>query len=224
MAKTTKDNFVEPLLSKAKLEELQEEYSIILCEIIEYITKNLGQSIERKQIISDDLDKFRRKYSTKISIPKAAALKMGYGNEKFIEVRGIVNSKFHIYEEYETEKDGIEQIIFLIEPEIISISRPNIPNGNATRYFETISEEVKKFIENLSKDDYDDLCEQIRIEEMIEIPITSPEKIHLPTLYKYQKRHKALFKNIIRFRKPHLNSKARKQGYNLYVQISGLDF
>ena len=39
MSKTTNDNFVEPLLSKAKLEELQEEYSIILCEIIEYITK-----------------------------------------------------------------------------------------------------------------------------------------------------------------------------------------
>ena len=47
MSKTTNDNFVEPLLSKAKLEELQEEYSIILCEIIEYITKNLGQSIKR---------------------------------------------------------------------------------------------------------------------------------------------------------------------------------
>ena len=219
-----KSKLVEPLESKARLTNLEEEYSIILYNIIEYIKKDLGQSIERKQIISNDLDKFRRKYSTKISIPKAAALKMGYGNEKFIEVRGVVNSKFHIYEEYEAEKDGIEQIIFLIEPEIISISRPNIPNGNATRYFETISEEVKKFIENLSKDDYDDLCEQIRIEEMIEIPITSPEKIHLPTLYKYQKRHKALFKNIIGFRKPHLNSEARKRGYNLYIQVDNLDF
>ena len=53
MSKTTNDNFVEPLLSKAKLEELQEEYSIILCEIIEYITKNLGQSIKRQTIPFD---------------------------------------------------------------------------------------------------------------------------------------------------------------------------
>ena len=48
MSKTTNDNFVGPLLSEAKLKELQEEYSIILYEIIEYITKNLGQSIERQ--------------------------------------------------------------------------------------------------------------------------------------------------------------------------------
>lgn len=39
MSKITNNNFAEPLLSKAKLEELQEEYSIILREIIEYITK-----------------------------------------------------------------------------------------------------------------------------------------------------------------------------------------
>ena len=217
-----KDKLAKPLESKARLKKLEEEYTIILYNIIVYIKKDLGQSIERQQIISEDLDKFRRKCSTKISIPKAAALKMGYGNEKFIEVRGIVNSKFHIYEEYEIEKDGVKQIFFLIEPEIIS--KPEKPNEKATRYSETISEEVKKFIENLSKDDYDDLCEQIRIEEMIEIPITSPEKIHLPTLYKYQKRHKALFKNIIGFRKPHLNSEARKRGYNLYIQVDNLDF
>lgn len=217
-----KDKLAKPSESKARLKKLEEEYTIILYNIIVYIKKDLGQSIERQQIISEDLDKFRRKCSTKISIPKAAALKMGYGNEKFIEVRGIVNSKFHIYEEYEIEKDGVKQIFFLIEPEIIS--KPEKPNEKATRYSETISEEVKKFIENLSKDDYDDLCEQIRIEEMIEIPITSPEKIHLPTLYKYQKRHKALFKNIIGFRKPHLNSEARKRGYNLYIQVDNLDF
>lgn len=219
-----KNKLVEPPKSRARLKKLEEEYSIILYNIIEYIKKDLGQSIERKQIISEDLDKFRRKCSTKISIPKAAALKMGYGNEKFIEVRGVINSKFHIYEEYEAEKDGMEQIIFLIEPKIIS--KPDKPNSNGKSelYYESISEEVKKFLTNLSKDEYDDLCEQICIEEMIEIPITSPEKIHLPTLYKYQKRHKALFKNIIGFRKPHLNSEARKRGYNLYIQVDNLDF
>lgn len=63
MSKTSNDNFVEPLLSKAKLEELQEEYSIILYKIIEYITKNLGQSIER-QTVPEKLYKFWRKYST----------------------------------------------------------------------------------------------------------------------------------------------------------------
>lgn len=57
MSKTSNDNFVEPLLSKAKLEELQEEYSIILYKIIEYITKNLGQSIER-QTVPEKLYKF----------------------------------------------------------------------------------------------------------------------------------------------------------------------
>lgn len=219
-----KDKLAKPLESKARLKKLEEEYTIILYNIIVYIKKDLGQSIERQQIISDDLDKFRRKYSTKISIPKAAALKMGYGNEKFIEVRGVVNSKFHIYEEYEAEKDGIEQIIFLIEPEIISISRPNIPNGNATRYFETISEEVKKFLTNLSKDAYESLHEQLCIDGAIEVPITLPEGIHPPTLYKYLKNYKAIFKNIAGFRRPHLNSEARKKGYNLYVKVTGLDF
>ena len=75
-----KDKFVGPLLSKAKLEKLQEEYSVILREIIEYIIKELGQSIER-QTVPEKLYKFWRKYSTKISIPKSAAFKMGYGNE-----------------------------------------------------------------------------------------------------------------------------------------------
>ena len=64
-----KDNFVGPLLSEAKLKELQEEYSIILYEIIEYITKNLGQSIERQTIPFNYYD-YWRKYSTRISIPK----------------------------------------------------------------------------------------------------------------------------------------------------------
>ena len=52
-----KNNFVEPLHSKAKLKNLQEEYSIILHKIIEYITKDLGQSIER-QTIPEELYKF----------------------------------------------------------------------------------------------------------------------------------------------------------------------
>lgn len=217
-----KDKLAKPLESKARLKKLEEEYTIILYNIIVYIKKDLGQSIERQQIISEDLDKFRRKCSTKISIPKAAALKMGYGNEKFIEVRRIVNSKFHIYEEYEIEKDGVKQIFFLIEPEIIS--KPEKPNEKATRYSETISEEVKKYLRKLPKDEYDNLCEQIRIDEMIEIPITLPEQIHLPTLYKYQKSHKTVFKNITGFRRPHANSEVRKQGYNLYVKVTGLDF
>ena len=187
-----KGKFVGPLLSKAKLEKLQEEYSIILCEIIEYITKNLGQSIEQ-QTIPEEIYKFWKKYSTRISIPKKEAIRRGYKeeNDRFIDVRRIVNSKFHIFEEYEAEKDGVEQIIFLIEPKIIS--KPDEPKGNATRYSETISKEVKKFIENLSKDEIEELSEQIYINENVEIPITLPEQIHLPTLYKYHKRHKTLF-------------------------------
>ena len=218
-----KNNFVGPLLSEAKLKELQEEYSIILYKIIEYITKNLGQSIER-QAISEEHHKFWRKYSTEISIPKETAIKFGYGNNRFIVVRGIVNSKFHIYEEYEAEKDGIKQIFFLIEPKMIS--RPDRPNQNdkVNLYHEAILEEVKKYIRKLSKDEYDNLCEQIRIDEMIEIPIVLPDRINPPTLYKYLKSHKTVFKNITGFRRPHLNSEARKQGYNLYVKVTGLDF
>ena len=218
-----KNKLVGPLESEAKMKKLQEDYTAILYKIIEYITKDLGQSIEQ-QTIPEELYKFWKKYSTRISIPKKEAIRMGYKeeNDRFIEVRRIVNSKFHIFEEYEAEKDGVEQIIFLIEPKIIS--KPDEPKGNATRYSETISEEVKKFIENLSKDEIEELSEQIYINENIEIPITLPEQIHLPTLYKYHKRHKTLFKNIIGFRKPHLNSEARKQGYDLYVQINGLDF
>ena len=223
MAKTTNDNFVEPLLSKAKLEELQEEYSIILYEIIEYITKNLCQSIERRTV-PEKLHKFWKKYSTKISIPKAVALEIGYGDDRFIVVRGVVNRKFYIFEEYEAEKDGVEQIFFLIEPElIVKPDKPN-SNGKSELYYESISEEVKKYIRKLSKDEYEDLCEQIRIDEMIEIPIVLPDRINPPTLYKYLKSHKTVFKNITGFRRPHLNSEARKQGYDLYVQIDNLDF
>ena len=223
MTKTTNDNFVEPLLSKAKLEELQEEYLIILCKIIEYITKNLSQSAKQKTI-SEEHYKFWRKYSTKISIPKEIAVKMGYGNDKFIEVRGTVNRKFHIYEEYEAEKDGTKQIFFLIEPKMIS--KPDKPNSNGKSelYYESISEEVKKYIRKLSKDEYEDLCEQIRIDEIIEIPIVLPENIHPSSLYRYLKRQKTVFKNITGFRRPHLNSEARKKGYNLYVKVTGLDF
>ena len=218
-----KNNFVGPLLSEAKLKELQEEYSIILYKIIGYITKNLGQSIEQ-QTIPEEHYKFWRKYSTKISIPKETAVKMGYGNDKFIEVRRTVNRKFHIYEEYEAEKDGTEQIFFLIEPKMIS--KPDKPNQNdkVNLYHEAILEEVKKYIRKLSKDEYDNLCEQIRIDEMIEIPIVLPEHINPPTLYKYLKRCPEVFKNIIGFRRPHNNSEVRKKGYNLYVQIDNLDF
>ena len=151
-----KGKFVGPLLSKAKLEKLQEEYSIILFKIIEYITKNLGQSIER-QVISAECYKFWRKYSTKISIPKEIAIKIGYGNNKFIEVRGIVNRKFHIYEEYETEKDNKKQIVFLIEPKMVS--KPDKPsqNGKVNLYHKAILEEIKKYLRKLPKDEYDDL-------------------------------------------------------------------
>lgn len=223
MAKTTNDNFVEPLLSKAKLEELQEEYSVILREIIEYIIKELGQSIER-QTVPEKLYKFWRKYSTEISIPKAVALEMGYGDDKFIVVRGIVNNKFHIYEDYETEKDNKKQIVFLIEPKMIS--KPDKPNSNSKSelYYEAILEEIKKYLRKLPKDEYDDLCEQIRIDETIEIPIVLPENIHPSSLYRYLKRQKTVFKNITGFRRPHLNSEARKKGYNLYVKVTGLDF
>lgn len=218
-----KDNFVGPLLSEAKLKELQEEYSIILYEIIEYITKNLGQSIERQTIPFNYYD-YWRKYSTRISIPKKEAIEMGYGNDKFIEVRRAVNSKFHIFEEYEAEKNGVEQIIFLIEPKLILESDKPSRNGKVNLYYEAISEEVKKYIRKLSKDQYEDLCEQIRINEIIEIPITLPEHIHMTHLHKYLKQHPKVFKNIAGFRRPHLKSEARKKGYNLYVKVTGLDF
>lgn len=223
MSKITNNNFAEPLLSKAKLEELQEEYSIILREIIEYITKNLGQSIKR-QTVPEKLYKFWRKYSTKISIPKEIAIKIGYGDDKFIVVRGIVNNKFHIYEEYEAEKDGTKHIIFLIEPKMVS--KPDKPsqNGKVNLYHEAILEEIKKYLRKLPKDEYDDLCEKIHIDETIEIPIVLPENIHPSSLYRYLKRNKTVFKNITGFRRPHLNSEARKKGYNLYVKVTGLDF
>ena len=149
---------------------------------------------------------------------------MGYGNDKFIEVRRAVNSKFHIFEEYEAEKNGVEQIIFLIEPKLILESDKPSRNGKVNLYYEAISEEVKKYIRKLSKDQYEDLCEQIRINEIIEIPITLPEHIHMTHLHKYLKQHPKVFKNIAGFRRPHLKSEARKKGYNLYVKVTGLDF
>ena len=218
-----KDKFVGPLDRETKLKKLEEDYTIILYKIIRHIIGELGQSAERQTIPFDYYNDWR-KFFTKISISKKEAIEMGYGNDKFIEVRGIVNSKFHIFEDYEAEKDGVEQIFFLIEPEIIS--KPDKPsqNGKVNIYHEAILKEIKKYLRKLSKDEYDDLCEQIRINKMIEIPIVLPDHIHSAALHKYLKRQKAVFKNITGFRRPHADSEARKNGYNLYVQVTGLDF
>lgn len=218
-----KNKLVGPLESETKLKKLQEDYTVTLYKIIRYIIEELGQSAERQAIPFNYYDHWR-KYSTKISIPKKEAIEMGYGNDTFIEVRRAVNSKFHIFEEYEAEKDGVEQIIFLIEPKLILESDKPSRNGKVNLYYEAISEEVKKHLRKLSKDEYDDLREQIRIDKMIEIPIVLPENIHPSSLYRYIKRQKEVFKNITGFRRPHIDSEIRKQGYNLYVQINQLDF
>lgn len=202
---------------------MQEDYTVILYKIIRYIIEELGQSAERQAIPFNYYDHWR-KYSTKISIPKKEAIEMGYGNDTFIEVRRAVNSKFHIFEEYEAEKDGVEQIIFLIEPKLILEADKPSRNGKVNLYYETISEEVKKHLRKLSKDEYDDLCEKIRIDKMIEIPIVLPDNIHPSSLYRYIKRQKEVFKNITGFRRPHIDSESRKNGYNLYVQVNQLDF
>ena len=218
-----KNKLVGPLESEAKLKKLQEDYTVILYKIIRYIIEELGQSAERQTIPFNYYDHWR-KYSTRISIPKETAIEFGYGNDKFIEVRGTVNRKFHIYEDYEAEKDGTKQIFFLIEPELILESDKPSQNGKVNIYHEAILKEVKKYIRTLSKDEYDDLCEQIRINKMIEIPIVLPENIHPSSLYRYLKRQKTVFKNITGFRRPHIDSESQKKGYNLYVQVTGLDF
>ena len=104
---------------------------------------------------------------------------------------------------------------------ILEADKPS-RNGKVNLYYETISEEVKKYLRKLSKDEYDDLCEKIRIDKMIEIPIVLPDNIHPSSLYRYIKRQKEVFKNITGFRRPHIDSESRKKGYNLYVQINGL--
>ena len=106
---------------------------------------------------------------------------------------------------------------------ILESDKPS-QNGKVNIYYEAISEEVKKHLRKLSKDEYDGLCEQIRINKMIEIPIVLPENIHPSSLYRYLKRQKTVFKNITGFRRPHIDSESRKKGYNLYVQVTGLDF
>lgn len=211
----------KPLARTAKLEKLQEEYMLILAEIVEYIRENLGQSTERQAVPEGHSD-FWRKYSTKISIPKAIALKKGYGNGKFTEVRRNVNSKFHIYEEYEAEKDGVDQIIFLIAPK--SALKLDRPTESALRYSRIALEEVKKHIKKLSKDEYKKLREQIYVNGIIEIPIILPKRTKLIPLQRHLKRYPKIFKNIVGFRRPHANSEIRKQGYNLYAQINKLDF
>ena len=211
----------KPLARTAELEKLQEEYMLILAEIVEYICKNLGQSIERQTVPEGHSD-FWRKCSTKISIPKSVALKKGYGNNKFTEVRRSVNSKFHIYEEYEAEKDGVDQIIFLIAPK--SVLKLDRPTESALRYSRIALEEVKKHIKKLSKDEYKKLREQIYVNGIIEIPIILPKRTKLIPLQRHLKRYPKIFKNIVGFRRPHANSEIRKQGYDLYVQINKLDF
>ena len=211
----------KPLVRTAELEKLQEEYMLILAEIVEYIMKDLGQSTER-QTVPEGCSDFWRKYSTKISIPKAVALEKGYGNSKFTEVRRSVNSKFHIYEEYEAEKDGVDQIIFLIAPK--SVLKLDRPTESALRYSRIALEEVKKHIKKLSKDEYKKLREQIYVNGIIEIPIILPKRTKLIPLQRHLKRYPKIFKNIVGFRRPHANSEIRKQGYDLYVQINKLDF
>ena len=211
----------KPLARTAELEKLQEEYMLILAEIVEYICKNLGPSIERQTVPEGHSD-FWRKYSTKISIPKSVALEKGYGNNKFTEVRRSVNSKFHIYEEYEAEKDGVDQIIFLIAPK--SVLKLDRPTESALHYSRIVLEEVKKHIKKLSKDEYKKLREQIYVNGIIEIPIILPKRTKLIPLQRHLKRYPKIFKNIVGFRRPHANSEIRKQGYNLYVQINRLDF
>lgn len=211
----------KPLARTAELEKLQEEYMLILAEIIEYIMKDLGQSTER-QTVPEGCSDFWRKYSTKISIPKAVALEKGYGNGKFIEVRRSVNSKFHIYEEYEAEKDGVDQIIFLLAPK--SVLKLDRPTESALRYSRIALEEVKKHIKKLSKDEYKKLREQLYVNGIIEIPIILPKRTKLIPLQRHLKRYPKIFKNIVGFRRPHANSEIRKQGYNLYAQINRLDF
>lgn len=212
----------KPLVRTAELEKLQEEYMLILAEIVEYIMKDLGQSVER-QTVPEGCSDFWRKYSTKISIPKAVALEKGYGNSKFTEVRRSVNSKFHIYEEYEAEKDGVDQIIFLIAPKV-SYLKLDRPTESALRYSKIVLEGVKKHIKKLSKDEYKKLREQIYVNRIIEIPIILPKRTKLTTLRRHLKRYPKIFKNIVDFRRPHANSEICKQGYNLYVQINRLDF
>lgn len=211
----------KPLARTAELEKLQEEYMLILAEIVEYIMKDLGQSTER-QTVPEGCSDFWRKYSTKISIPKAVALEKGYGNNKFTEVRRSVNSKFHIYEEYEAEKDGVDQIIFLIAPK--SVLKLDRPTESALRYSKIVLEGVKKHIKKLSKDEYKKLREQIYVNGIIEIPIILPKRTKLIPLQRHLKRYPKIFKNIVGFRRPHANSEIRKQGYDLYVQINRLDF
>ena len=211
----------KPLARTAELEKLQEEYILILAEIVEYIMKDLGQSTER-QTVPEGCSDFWRKYSTKISIPKAVALEKGYGNNKFTEVRRSVNSKFHIYEEYEAEKDGVDQIIFLIAPK--SVLKLDRPTESALRYSKIVLEGVKKHIKKLSKDEYKKLREQIYVNGIIEIPIILPKRTKLIPLQRHLKRYPKIFKNIVGFRRPHANSEIRKQGYDLYVQINRLDF
>ena len=211
----------KPLARTAELEKLQEEYMLILAEIVEYIMKDLGQSTER-QTVPEGCSDFWRKYSTKISIPKSVALEKGYGNNKFTEVRRSVNSKFHIYEEYEAEKDGVDQIIFLIAPK--SVLKLDRPTESALHYSRIVLEEVKKHIKKLSKDEYKKLREQIYVNGIIEIPIILPKRTKLIPLQRHLKRYPKIFKNIVGFRRPHANSEIRKQGYNLYVQINKLDF
>lgn len=211
----------KPLARTAELEKLQEEYMLILAEIVEYIRENLGQSTKRQTVPEGHSD-FWRKYSTKISIPKAVALEKGYGNSKFTEVRRSVNNKFHIYEEYEAEKDGVDQIIFLIEPKRI-LSRDK-PTENAVKYSKIMLDEVKKHIRKLPKNEYKKLREQIYVNGIIEIPIILPKRTKLIPLQRHLKRYPKIFKNIVGFRRPHTNSEIRKQGYNLYAQINKLDF
>lgn len=211
----------KPLARTAELEKLQEEYTSILDKIIEYITKDLGQSVEQ-QTVPEGCSDFWRKYSTKISIPKAVALEKGYGNNKFTEVRRSVNSKFHIYEEYEAEKDGVDQIIFLIAPK--SVLKLDRPTESALRYSKIVLEGVKKHIKKLSKDEYKKLREQLYVDEKVEIPIILPKRTKLIPLQRHLNRYPKIFKNIVGFRRPHANSEIRKQGYDLYVQINKLDF
>lgn len=217
---------VEKTQRELQLEEIETEYMVILAEMIEYAQKNLNQSIERNKVP----EKFNgdwRIFSTKIKIPKAIAVEKGYCNSIFTEVRGTVNSKFHICEEYETSINGETNIVLTISPIMknsYSYKKKDKELPVAQKYGNLVRAEIRKYFQKISKNEYYTLVEDFGFYGTIEIPIRIPNRVDDAKLNEYRRSRPQCFAGIVDFRKPHRSSPIREEGYNMYVKVRKLKF
>lgn len=187
---------------------------------------SINQSIERNKV-PENFNGDWRVFCTKIEVPKAIATERGYCDSIFTEVRGTVNSKFHICEEYETSINGESNIVLMISPIMknsYSYKKKDKELPVAQKYGDLVRAEIRKYFQKISKNEYYTLVENFGFYGTLEIPIKIPDGVDDAKLNEYRRSRPRYFTGIVDFRKPHRSSPIRKEGYNMYVKVRKLKF